>query len=324
MAFDLRAIALIKDNHLAAAGPTDILARMRMRFPGLGEIGLRSTDTLDWTGLAHQLATEEERYRWMAEHPRIEGATATFTVDDEPFAIMYAPFAYPYNLTGEGLRPIREFDPGPALASQQVHISVSPVQPRKGDVIWTKAQATVMQAALAAIADLVEITGAHWHSSQGFQSPASVQAAAEEAISGRTPIDHWIQFYPIMPNNPDLKGTEDLWGVLTLGLDPFTVREIELANAPVSIEDAHTFCRATVWMLLDNGSVFHDRETISMEDGSGLAVIRDRPQGWMRGVEGIGAYVLVREDSVIDPEKLIIAGTQPQRRSLFGKLGRRR
>ncbi|MEL6477411.1 MAG: hypothetical protein AAFR17_08795 [Pseudomonadota bacterium] len=318
MPFDLRAVALIQDSQLAPAGPNELLARLRTRFPELGEIALQNADTLDWTPIAHQLAAEDARHRWMAEHPKIEGVSAVFTVDDEPFALMYAPFSFPYNLAGEGLRPIRAFDPADALDRQLAHITISPVTPRKGDVIWTKAQATVMQASAAAICDLVATSAVHWHSSQGFQSPDHVQEAAEEAVGGRSPIDYWMQFYPLRPSNPEFAGRDDLWGMLSLGLDPFTGREIELANAPISIKDAHMFSRATVWMLLDNGSVFRDRETISMEDGSGLATIRDRPEGWMRPGEGIGAYVLVRNNAVIDPETLLVKGARPEPKSRRG------
>ncbi|MEM7508545.1 MAG: hypothetical protein AAF415_17580 [Pseudomonadota bacterium] len=321
MAFDLRATALIIGD-VDAARPDLVVERARARFPGLGEVSLLAVDATDCTSIAHSLAGQHDRYAWMGHRDRIEGSSALVHVDDEPFVLIYTPFAFPHDPAKQKLKPLCRFDPAPALAAQNAHITIAPVRPRKGELIWTRAQATVLQAFAAAIADLVETPALYWRSAQAFQPKERIQSAAERALREEIPVTEWVQFYHYAPQNPALNGQEALWGMMTLGLTPFIGREVELAAAPVPMPEAMEHAFGATCLLFERGATFQDRETLSNEDGR-AALLRDLPGGWLRQGEGLGAYVLVRSDSVIDPETLRVATAPSGARSLWNKVVRR-
>ncbi|MEM8790617.1 MAG: hypothetical protein AAGE80_03290 [Pseudomonadota bacterium] len=318
MANDLRAVALIRDGDIGALDASRLIARVAERHPGFGEMEILLTQEEDWTNAAHSLADEGKEWKWLAEQEKVIGLKQLFAVDEEAFSLNLIPFAYKWKpARGNALRL---FEPAQALAGQRFHAVIAPMEAKPGNLEWSKAQATVMQVFAAAIADLAEMSALHWQASDGFQSPNHVQKAAEKAVAGESPIDHWIQFYPFAPTNPGLKRRKDLMGMISLGLSPFVDREIEVATSPMDLSTAADRCYGACWLALDSGKKIRDRDTMTDAETGDRVIIRDRPEGWLRRSEEIGAYVLVPVNSVIDPKSLNLIEGEEEKPSLVGRL----
>jgi len=316
MDHDLRALALMAGSH--EFDLDRFVARANARFPQLGGVRATESSEVDWTETVEELAAGDARYRPLADRGPIAGPRYTLEVEGEPFACTAAPFPLPYDPTAETRAPLRRFEPGEALAEQGGHVTIAPMRRREG-LDWARAQATVLQCLIAVAAETEQALAVHWSSSQGFQSPEDAAEAAETAIRGQSPIYDWVQFYPVPPAEAELANRPDLVAVLTLGLRPFLGRELEFATAPLGIADALGWCYAAIWLLVDRATQVGDRHILSNGSGGDHLVIRET-EGWLRRAEGIPAYVLVSQSSVIDPDSLTARVPAPRRRSLLGRV----
>ncbi|MEM9097513.1 MAG: hypothetical protein AAGC79_03230 [Pseudomonadota bacterium] len=318
MAKDLRAYALIQDGDFGAIEASRLIARVNERFPDLGEMDVLLTAEEDWTNTAHSLAGQGKKWAWLAEEKTVIGVRQLFSVDEEAFVLHFTPFAY--NWTRARGNALRLFEPDAALEAQRFHVAIAPMDPKPGNLAWSKAQATIIQVFAAAIADLANISAVYWQSSDGFQSPNQIQKAAEKAIRGETPIDHWVQFYPFTPDNPGLKSRKELMGMVSLGLNPFTGREVEVATSPMDLALAGDRCYGACWLALDSGKDIRDRDTMTDAENGDRLIIRDKPEGWLRRTDDLGAYVLIPPDSVIDPSTLALKPGEEVKPSKIGRL----
>jgi len=248
---------------------------LKARFPGLGPVSVVSEPALDGS------------------------RSGLLAVDGATVPIRHLPYPLSVSPDQQELRPVRYWDPRLALASHDAHLAISCGGERAG-LDWMRAYATVSTAIAAALAERPGARGVYFATPEVFASPAQALRAAEEALTGVSPIEAWVSFYRISPSNIQTRG---LHGAATLGLAAFLGREIELAPAQIeprqALERIQTYARAALAGAISLGDWAHIGDALS-----GTSVIVRESPAWLR--PNIPAFVLVGPESAIDPSTLTL------------------
>jgi len=231
--------------------------------------------------------------------------TGTLTVDGATLSVAAVNGVYPESEFRPPLKLTTRTGNTPVSPKHNAYILISYEGEGEG-LEWAKAYAALVTLAAATFAQNPGVTGVFWPASYGLWSREQVTEAAEEIMTGQSPIDSWISFAQIAPNNV---GRDDVLGVVTFGLKPFLGREIELAPEPISVQKALTSVYGAIWLMLDDGKVFTDGSRVSGPGIGGSYTIRD-VEFWLR--RGTPAYVLVGPDAVVDAETLLPEGVEAE------------
>ncbi len=209
-----------------------------------------------------------------------------------------------------GLTPVRAWDPEPAAATHKAHLSVNCRVPGQG-LVWAKACATVTTLVAGALAKLGPSMAVHYPASGAILAPEEAYLAARTALRGVSPIEAWVSFYAFAPD-PPLGRDPEPHGALTRGLLPFIGREIALAPRPVAPRQAVDGAHGAAWAALDGEEPIAEGMTLPEPLGLHGVAVRAAEE-W--GRPGVPVFVLVADDSPVDPRTLAL------RRPVEARLG---
>ncbi|MEM6945094.1 MAG: hypothetical protein AAF565_15225 [Pseudomonadota bacterium] len=304
MALDqsIRATVMLRD---LPEGTSNLASVLRDALPGETVAEFTDLGATDFTQAAHRMAREIPGLGYLAKEPRVEAYRARFMLEGQPLAALTMPFPYSFD-PDAGLKPIRVNEPHEALRRQRFHIVIAPVGGDAGERVAALYQATAVQTAAALLAKGAGAEGVFWNPSEGFQTTEDALDAARRARAGDVPIDKWVQLFPT--HFSDLPGGlgPEYPGMLTLGLRPFIGRELEMAPS----KRKHIWLAKTLLGLatlsVAQGRVFDDGHTAENEEDGTHFRIRAADKGWLRRADGLPALVIVPEDSIVDPDTLMV------------------
>ncbi len=304
-ALDLDAL---RSHVLVAGAPTvdysALAARISERFPRIGEVKYLGDDAVDFnaamekmSGLVAALGAGRGDADADIGDPLKSHA---FDVNGAIFTITEVPFPLVYDVEEEGLHPFRSFDPREVIATHTAQFVIQAPKP-EDDVEWTKAQASVLTFFSAALAEMTPAKAVYWRASQCFAEAHLMDEYADAAYQGRAPVLFWVQFYPIYIEDMEIDDKR-LWGIATLGMEPFVGREVESAPEPQEPFDALTKVGPVCEYMLNQGVVIQDGETLSHADGGNFLYIREVERFFRPDKR---CFLLIAPDSIIDPVTLM-------------------
>ncbi len=220
------------------------------------------------------------------------------TIDGAPLPIEIEHSRWEGELEPDGLGTWRSWDLGPALADHRAHILVSCATPGSG-FTWAKAVATVVTLIAGALARLGPALAVVYPSAGTVLPVDDAYRAGRMATAGVSPIEAWVGFMPVRPEN----GPEGCHGALSRGLRIFIGREVEVAPAPMEPRRAIDRAHGAAWQALDGDDPLAEGATIGGPLASVGLRIRAAPD-WLR--PGVPAFVLLSPDAVVDPETLTL------------------
>lgn len=219
------------------------------------------------------------------------------TIDGGKVVVMCLHAPVPNDQLFPPLRTLRVWDPEPAISAHNAHVIVSCGGDLPG-VDGAKAYAAAAHFVAAAVAEMGPAVAVFWPGGWSLQSPEAFTESASTILDGRAPIGAWMSFATIVPRG---FAAEQATGIVSYGLRPFLGRELELAPAPVDGKTAYRRLAAITRAVMDKGATLADGQTVVDPDHTFSMIVRAR-NFWLR--RDLSAFVLVGEDSVIDPETL--------------------
>ncbi|MEM1160395.1 MAG: hypothetical protein AAGJ28_05635 [Pseudomonadota bacterium] len=223
----------------------------------------------------------------------IDGAQVVLeSVDDRvPDATLFAP-----------MKILRTWDPTPVIRTHMAHLTVSCGGRLPGlDGAESYAAATHFVTACAAM--VAPATAVLWANSHSLTTRRDFVSTADGLLKGHMPLGCWVTYAPIVPHGYEASAAT---GMVTHGLRPMIGRELELAPRPGDPKSAYRCVSTIVQLVLDSGLTLHDGQRLEDKDGAFALTVRERTY-WLRRDES--AYVLVADDSVVDPKTLQPIGT---------------
>lgn len=110
-------------------------------------------------------------------------------------------------------------------------------------------RAAAVTAAMAAVAASSKGVGLLWHPARNALPIESFVDQVEQVILGRAPLDLWMRWFYVQPEDPALKA-----GVITRGLLPFVGHEVEVRPSQLAPEEAVELTYEFARMLIDRGT----------------------------------------------------------------------
>lgn len=250
--------------------PAALADAIRARFPQIGRIepgraGAAGEATLD-----------------------IEGAPVTLTAVPEP-------------LQRERLVPpmklIRNWQPGAAVRGHAAHIQIACGGTLPG-LDGAEAYAAAVHFVAATVCATAPARAVFWAGAWTLNEPRAFADGARMILDGRMPLGAWIGFAAIVPRG---YAPSDATGMVSYGMRPFIGRELELAPRPGDPQGAWRCITRVARAILDRGLPLRDGQRIADAGGSFALTVREQ-SAWLR--HDLPAYVLVGEDSIVDPTTL--------------------
>ncbi|MGF1447570.1 MAG: hypothetical protein ACFBRM_15410 [Pikeienuella sp.] len=276
------------------------------------EILLEEPWQFDMAELATALGNRFEALGEVSETTDTDGAPA-LRIDGALVPVQISADRVAIPPTDPGLVPISSWDPTPAIDEHKAHIRVSCDGPGKG-VVWAKAYATVVTLVAGALAKLGPANAVHFPASGVVLRPTDALQAGRTGLRGVSPIEAWTAIYLIAPaareTDPQENGPAELHGALTRGLASFIGREVALAPVPLPPDQALARAKGAAWAALDGEKPLVDGETMT-DPHSGYATRVRSAAEWLR--PGIPVFVLVGQDSPVDPKTLTVPNSAPRR-----------
>ena len=157
------------------------------------------------------------------------------------------------------------------------------------DGILAASQVTAVSAALAVSSNCA---GIYVPSARMIVSPERWRRAAQEAAKGGVPIDAWVAFS--VARSRSRRSGAPLTECRSLGLSAFNGQEVLMPWAEVSPGAATTTVYQALWLMLVNGTVFQDRDTMGPDWDLSAVQIRWADAGDM-GLTTPGWVLFCRE-----------------------------
>lgn len=271
-------------------------------------------------------AIVRERFPQIGQIDALPGVSATaglLTIDEGLVVVEHVPEPMAPAELWPSFKPLRGWDPVPAVTRHRSHLIVSCGGDNLPGVEGAKTFAAAATFVAGALAHATPASAAFWAHGAVLLRPAEMVRAADILLQGRAPRDAWLSYEPIVPRG---FARDQALGLVTHGLRPFLGREIELAPAARTARECYLRLVVAIDHLLGRCITPRDGDEISGLDGHFACTLRLRRQWWRKGVPAI---VLVEEESLVDPDTLALpvprrkAAARPRTRGLFDRPGLR-
>lgn len=255
--------------------PAELAEVIAERFPQMGPVELAHKDLQQGRGDA-VLDVDGASVELVVSDTRLEAGVAT-----------------------PALRPVRDWDPEPALTLHRAHVQISCGGPGDG-TIWSKAYASVVTIVAGAMAMLGPGAAVRYPLSGATLTTEAAYEAGRTALRGVSPLDAWVTIYAFTPDNPVAQGS---YGAFSKGLAPFIGRELALAPAPITPAKAVERIKGAAWAALDGDEPLRDGVEFRDPTGAHSLTVKAARE-WVR--PGVPVLVLMDADTIVDPETLSI------------------
>ncbi len=195
------------------------------------------------------------------------------------------------------MRPVRAWDPEPAVRGHVAYLDISCGGDLPG-LEGSEAYAAVVHFVAAATAGLAPVAAVFWSQGWALSAPDTFADRADELLTGKMPLGAWVSFSTVVPRGYD---AAQATGMVTYGMRPFIGRELELAPRPGDPRSAWRCVGRIARMALDRGISLADGVRLRAAEEGWAMTVRER-DFWLRRDEP--AFVLVADNSIIDPETL--------------------
>jgi hypothetical protein len=251
---------------------------------------------------AEVAATVAERFPTIgrvepAPTPAGDGRMAAIRIEGADIMLRAAAAPLPSERLAAPMKPMRAWDPQPAIRGHAAHLDIGCGGELPG-LEGAEAYAAAVHFVTAALVPLAPVTAVFWREGWALSEPATFAAAADEMLGGRMPISAWISCAFIQPSG---YAPGQATGAVTQGVQPFLGRELELAPRPGDPRSAWSCLGRVARMALDRSIRLADGIRLGDANGAWTLTVRERDQ-WLRPRQP--AFVLVADDSIIDPETL--------------------
>lgn len=255
-----------------AATMTTLAEAVAARYPQIGAVNVHSTAN----GTAGGGVLE------------IEGAL---------IAVMPTSAPFPQARMAPPLRVLRSWDPIPAVRRQTAHVTITCGGALPG-IVGAKALAAAVTFVTAAVIDLSQPAAVFWETGWAVTPPETFVEGADKLSTGIVPLPLWATFATVVPRGVRERQTS---GTVTYGLGPFIGAELELAPAPIDARASYERASMVARLAMGQETTLRDGLTIRQPSANlNLAVVER--ESWLR--EGMAAFVLVSDDSLVDPQTL--------------------
>jgi hypothetical protein len=269
-----------------------------------------------WIDINRIAALVAQRFPAIGRVEAVPGATpgaGLLTIDNGMLVVLSLPHRLSDAEIWPTFAPLQSWDPRGAVAAHRGHIVISCGGDNLPGIDGAKAFAATVTLVAAALAEVAPVTAVLWQEGSVLMSLSGVAAAAERLHLGRLPVSAWVSFVPVTAAG---QRPEHSVGMLTHGMALFAGRELELAPAPIPSRLAFEQTSDVANRVLEDGLVLTEGGWI--EDpatGEGL-LVRTRSSWWRRGVP---AFVLLRQDALVDPDTLEVLRGPGRRRFSFSR-----
>jgi hypothetical protein len=203
------------------------------------------------------------------------------------------------------VQPERPFDASEAVSAHAACLRVVGLE-EPADSAAALRQARAVTVTAGVLARMLKGLAAFYPTSGALLPEGEALRAAHTVQAGVSPIEAWVTFYPL---GPEEDGETVPHGACTLGLEPLIGREIEVAPLPMTRRKALDRAYGATWRALDGEDPLEDGLELRDADDKVYATVR-AARHWLR--EGVPAWVLVGPDAVVEPRKLRLKrGTDP-------------
>ncbi len=250
-----------------------IAATLRTRFPQIGEIDVAALDDG-----AHN-----------------KGAV---TIDSAMVTLEVSPTPLPASSLSPALSTLKTWDSDAVVRGHAAHMTVSCKGPLLGGVDGAKAYAAVCHFVAAAAALVAPVQAVFWGTGWALTEASAFIKTTSEILNGRMPITSWVSFATIVPKGYQ---ADTASGMVTYGMRAFVGRELELAPRMDKPANAFRIVNGVSRKLLNSGDTLTDDLVLRMKTGPVTVSVAARDY-WLR--RNVPAYVLVTEDSLIEPGTL--------------------
>jgi hypothetical protein len=190
-------------------------------------------------------------------------------------------------------------DAAAAVARHRCYLSIT--VPSVDDSLAARFDAARRVTCLAAVfARLSTCVAVYFPTSDQIVRPADWVEAAAQAMRAELPIPTWVSIYVnAMPDGraPDGRAPAPVT-VGTIGLAAFNGHEIAMPRARILPGDAAKWVFGAAKMLVERDHVFHDSDTLGMEEGGETLRIRHCPEG--KADSQTDAWILLHPSSTLD------------------------
>jgi hypothetical protein len=181
-----------------------------------------------------------------------------------------------------------------AVARHRCYLSIT--VPSVDDSLAARFDAARRVACLAAVfARLSTCVAVYFPSSDQIVRPADWVDAAAQAMRAELPVPVWVSIY--VNAMPDGRTPVPVT-VGTIGLAAFNGHEVVVPKARIQPGDAAKWVFGAAKMLVERDHVFHDSDTLGMEEGGEKLRIRHCPEG--KADSQTDAWILIHPSSTLD------------------------
>lgn len=216
-------------------------------------------------------------------------------IDGGHVVLTSVPHPVPHHEMTPDQDSLRSWDPSSALRGHRAHLEVS-CGGRLPGLEGAEAYAAAVHFVAAAASAVAPASAIFWKRGCTLSEPGQFRDQAARLIKGRMPLGAWVGFAAVTPKG---YSKDDVVGMVTHGLRPFIGRELELAARPCTVMDAFGLITSIARQALDHGMQMADGQRLEPLDGSGPGLKLRERRYWLR--RDLSAFVLVADDSVIDP-----------------------
>ena len=219
------------------------------------------------------------------------------TIDDAKIVVMSVHAPVPHDRLFPALKTLRVWDPEPVVRKHFAQVTISCGGELPG-VDGAKAYAAAVHLVASAVVEMGPALAVFWPESWSLTQPEDFTDASATILDGRVPLGVWASFATVVPRGFE---AEQATGIVSYGLSPFLGRELEVAPAPIDGKTAYRRIAAIARAVLDKGATLSDGQQLIDPERTFSMTVRER-DFWLR--RDHPAFVLIGEDSVVDPETL--------------------
>jgi hypothetical protein len=230
---------------------------------------------------------------------RVEAVPARSAVRVDGAEVAFRPESgtIPENRLVPPMRPVRVWDPEPAISGHVAYLDISCGGDLPG-LEGSEAYAAVVHFAAAAAAGLAPAAAVFWSQGWALSSPGTFMGSANDILAGRMPLGAWVSFASVVPRD---YAAGQATGMVTYGMRPFIGRELELAPRPGDPQSAWRCIGRIARTALDRGLKLADGVRLGAAEGGWAVTVRER-EHWLRPGEPV--FVLVSDDAIVDAQTL--------------------